>query len=169
MEEVISLTAEQAALYQKTLDGMLPQLDATKGIHRKGLVLATITKLKQICNHPTLFLKDSSSLPERSGKLERLGELLEVILSEGDKVLIFTQYAQMGHLLVDYLQEQFRKEVLFLHGAQRKNVRNKIIERFQEKNGPEIFASFTQGRRLWPKPNCSKPSDSLRSMVESSG
>ena len=139
MDIFTSLTKEQAALYQSVVDNMIPQVDDTHGIHRKGLVLSTITKLKQICNHPTLYLKDNSELADRSGKLARLEELLDVVLAEGDKVLIFTQYAQMGHLLKDHLQERFGREALFLHGALHKNARNKLIDKFQTKEGPPIF------------------------------
>jgi SNF2 family DNA or RNA helicase len=134
-----NITPEQAALYQSILNKMLPQVDASEGIHRKGLVLSTITKLKQICNHPTLFLKDDSPLADRSGKLNRLEELLEVILSEGDRVLIFTQYAQMGHLLKPYLQDRFGQEVLFLHGSLTKSSRDNLVTRFQSASGPAIF------------------------------
>jgi len=139
INEYISLTEEQAALYQQVLDSMLPQVGQASGIHRKGLVLATITKLKQICNHPTLFLKNQSSLHARSGKVARLLQLLEVIIAEGDSVLIFTQYAQMGHLLKDYLQEQCKQEVLFLHGSQPKATRTKLVDRFQTGTDAKIF------------------------------
>lgn len=150
MTEYTFLSREQALLYQNVLDGMFPQVEGSAGIHRKGLVLATITKLKQICDHPELFLKQRnllktpnlpalSSLCQRSGKLNRLEELLETILAEGDKTLIFTQYAQMGHLLQLYLQERFGKETLFLHGTLVRSARNEIVKRFQRDNGPQIF------------------------------
>lgn len=133
------LTPEQAAFYQTVLETMMPQVEKSSGIHRKGLVLTTITKLKQICNHPALYLKDKSSLADRSGKLTALEELLEVILAEGDKTLIFTQYAQMGELLKARLQERFNQEVLFLHGALQKSVRTRLVDAFQAPGGPQIF------------------------------
>jgi superfamily II DNA or RNA helicase len=139
MDVFTSLTAEQAALYEQTLERMLTSVDAATGIHRKGLVLATITRLKQICNHPVLFLKDQTPLTSRSGKLERIEELLDVILAEGDKVLIFTQFAQMGHLLKPYLTERFEREVLYLHGGLPKQARDQIVSRFSEPLGPSIF------------------------------
>ena len=139
MDVYTKLSEEQVALYRNVLDEMLPQVDTAQGIHRKGLVLATITRLKQICNHPTLYLKDGSELSARSGKLARLEEILEVLLSEGDRALIFTQYAQMGHLLQPYLQERFAQPVLFLHGGLNKTARDKQINKFQSKNGPAIF------------------------------
>jgi SNF2 family DNA or RNA helicase len=139
VSEVLPLTREQAGLYQAALDEMLPQVEAAVGMHRKGLVLATITKLKQICNHPALFLKDGSSIAGRSHKISRLEELLEEIVAEGDKVLLFTQFSQLGHLLQPYLQQRFDTEVLFLHGALPKQAREKIVSKFQQPSGPPIF------------------------------
>jgi SNF2 family DNA or RNA helicase len=118
---------------------MLPQVEAASGMHRKGLVLSTITKLKQICNHPVLFLKDGSDIAGRSHKISRLEALLEEIVAEGDKVLLFTQFSQLGHLLQPYLQQKFDTEVLFLHGALPKQAREKLVNRFQQPSGPPIF------------------------------
>lgn len=134
-----SLTAEQAALYQSVIDNMLPQVDQASGMHRKGLVLATITKLKQICNHPALFLKDQQGPAERSGKLLMLDEFLDVIIDEGDKVLIFTQFAQMGHLLRAHLEQRYDRGVLFLHGGLNQADRIKAVSAFQKTDGPPIF------------------------------
>ena len=139
MQELIPLTNEQAGLYQAALDEMMPQVEAARGIHRKGLVLSTITRLKQICNHPSLFLKDGAELSGRSHKLTRLEELLEEIIAEGDKALIFTQFAQFGHLLQPFLQNRLHEEVIFLHGALPRAAREKIVNRFQQPNGPKIF------------------------------
>ena len=80
-------------------------------------MLATLVKLKQVCNHPAQFLGDNSALPGRSGKLARLTEMLEEVLAVGDRALIFTQFAEMGELLQRHLQETFGREVLFLHGG----------------------------------------------------
>jgi len=139
MQELITLTNEQAGLYQAALDEMMPQVEAARGIHRKGLVLSTITRLKQICNHPALFLKDGEDLAGRSHKITRLEELLEEIIAEGDKALIFTQFAQFGHLLQPFLQNRLHEEVLFLHGALPRAAREKIVNRFQQPSGPKIF------------------------------
>lgn len=139
MDVYTKLSEEQVILYRTVLDEMLPQVDTAQGIHRKGLVLATITRLKQICNHPSLYLKDGSELHGRSGKLSRLEELLEVILAEGDRALLFTQYAQMGHLLQPYLQERFGQPILFLHGGLSKSARDKQITSFQSEDGPSVF------------------------------
>jgi SNF2 family DNA or RNA helicase len=139
IDEYVSLTPEQAALYQSILDELLPQVEEMKGIHRKGLILSVLTRLKQICNDPSLFLDEAQLKAGRSGKVERLKELLEVILDEGDVTLIFSQYAKMGGLLTKHLSEHFNQEVLFLHGSLTRNAREKLIERFNEETGPRIF------------------------------
>ena len=139
MEVLTQLTDEQASLYQKVLNDLLPQVEKSDGIHRKGLVLSAITKLKQICNHPALYLKDDSPLSGRSGKLNRLEQLLEVILAEGDKALIFTQYAQMGHLLRKHFTESYNQEVLFFHGGQSKQARKRVVDTFQDPKGPQLL------------------------------
>ena len=135
-----NLTHEQASLYEAVVAEMLDKLDYADGIERKGIVLATLTKLKQICNHPALFLQDGSPLKARSGKLTRLGEMLEEVLSEGDKALIFTQFAGMGAMLRHHLQERFDCEVLFLHGGTPRKQRDEMVRRFQEdEHGPRLF------------------------------
>lgn len=139
MEEYTPLTQEQAALYQQVVNDMLPQVDRSAGMKRKGLVLATITKLKQVCDHPRLLLKDDGPIGGRSGKLARLEEILEVILSEGDKSLVFTQYAQMGSLLKEHLQERFGEEVLFMFGGTPQQTRQKYVDYFQSEKGPRVF------------------------------
>ena len=134
-----TLTREQATLYQAVLEDTMKRISTSSGIERRGLILSLLTKLKQICDHPALFLGDGSLLSNRSGKLMRLVEMLDEILSEGDKALIFTQYAKMGRMLQAYLQRAFQREVLFFHGGIRKEERDRMIERFQTQEGPDIF------------------------------
>jgi len=136
-----SLTPEQATLYQATVEDALRQVEESEGIQRKGQVLSMLTQLKQICNHPAHFLKDGSSLQDRSGKLSRLGEMLEEVLSVDERALIFTQYAEMGTLLQQHLQEIFGGEVLFLYGGTPAQRRDRMIARFQEEQGrgPSLF------------------------------
>ena len=134
------LTSEQATLYGAVVEDMLEKIESSAEIQRRGLILAALTKLKQICNHPALFLQDGSPLDGRSGKLIRLEEMLEEVLAEGDKALIFTQFAGMGAMLRHHLQEKLGCEVLFLHGKTPKLQRDAMIERFQsEKGGPPLF------------------------------
>jgi SNF2 family DNA or RNA helicase len=140
MKVYSNLTREQASLYEAVVAEMLDKIEVSKGIERKGLVLATLMKLKQICNHPALFLQDGSPLLGRSGKLTRLGEMLEEVLAEGEKALIFTQFAGMGVMLRQYLQEKLGCETLFLHGGTTKKQRDAMIQRFQNDHyGPPLF------------------------------
>ncbi len=134
-----SLTGEQAALYETTVQEALEKLDRADGIQRRGLVLGLLTRLKQICNHPAQFLKQDGPLRNRSGKLERLTEMLEEALSVGDHALIFTQFVEMGTLLQRHLSERLRTEVLFLHGGTPAMQRSRMVEAFQRDDGPPIF------------------------------
>ncbi|HEY6540994.1 MAG TPA: SNF2-related protein, partial [Ktedonobacteraceae bacterium] len=140
MKVYCNLTQEQASLYEAVVKEMMEKIEAAEGIERKGLVLSTIMKLKQICNHPAHFVADGSSLPGRSGKLARLEEMLEEVLAAGDKALIFSQFAEMGGMLRQYLQETLGCEVLFLHGGTPKKQRDLMVQRFQdEKHGAPLF------------------------------
>ena len=85
MKEFCNLTREQASLYRAVVDDMLARIEESEGIERRGLVLATMLKLKQVCNHPAHFLADGSTLQGRSGKLTRLTDVLEEAVSEGDR------------------------------------------------------------------------------------
>ena len=140
MKVYCNLTQEQASLYEAVVKEMMEKIEAADGIERKGLVLSTIMKLKQICNHPAHFVADGSSLPGRSGKLSRLEEMLEEVLAAGDKALIFSQFAEMGGMLRQYLQETLGCEVLFLHGGTPKKQRDLMVQRFQsEQHGAPLF------------------------------
>jgi SNF2 family DNA or RNA helicase len=135
-----TLTQEQASLYQATVTDMLSRIDeASDDITRRGLVLATMAKLKQVCNHPAHLLADGSRLPGRSGKLARLEELCEEINAEGDKALCFTQYAEFGRMLQPYLAARIGCEVLFLHGGTSKKQRDAMVAQFQQADEPVLF------------------------------
>lgn len=140
MKVYCNLTKEQAALYQNLVDDVESALESTDGIQRKGLVLATLTKLKQICNHPAQYLSEKQNYENRSGKLARLTEMLEEIIEVDERALIFTQFVEMGKIMQAHLQETFGREVIFLHGGVTKKNRDLMIDRFQEDpNGPHIF------------------------------
>ncbi len=141
MEVVCSLTGEQAALYQGVVADMLERIENTDGMERRGLVLATMTKLKQVCNHPAQFLRDGSRLAGRSGKLARLDETLEEVLAAGERALMFTQYAEFGTMLSTHLASRFGREVAFLHGGVSKSGRDAMVARFQDEKGggPALF------------------------------
>jgi superfamily II DNA or RNA helicase len=135
-----NLTPEQASLYQATVDDMMERIEAAEpGIERRGLVLATMAKLKQVCNHPAHLLADGSRLDGRSGKLARLEEIGEEVVTAGDKALCFTQYAEFGHMLQPYLAARLGCEVLYLHGGTSKNRRDQLVTEFQEGTGPCLF------------------------------
>jgi SNF2 family DNA or RNA helicase len=140
MKVYCTLTQEQGTLYQALVQDSLERIESSDGIGRKGEVLAALTRLKQICNHPAHFLGDGSSLVDRSGKLTRLTEMLEEVLAEGDRALIFTQYAKMGKLIEQHVREMLAVDVSFLHGAVPSAERERMITQFQEDaTGPPIF------------------------------
>ncbi|TMR23598.1 ATP-dependent helicase, partial [Nonomuraea zeae] len=139
VKEWCPLTPEQATLYQAVVDDMLAKIDDSEGIERRGLVLSAMAKLKQVCNHPAHLLKDGSRLAGRSGKLARLEQLCEEILAEGEKALLFTQYAEFGTMLQPYLAQRLDRPVLWLHGGLPKKTRDRLVERFQSDAEPMLF------------------------------
>ncbi|MFJ9775245.1 DEAD/DEAH box helicase [Kitasatospora sp. NPDC101157] len=134
-----NLTAEQAGLYQAVVADLLQRVEGIRGVERRGTVLAAIGKLKQVCNHPAQLLHDGSPLGERSGKVARLAELLEEALAEGDRTLVFTQYAEFGTMLRPYLERRLGEEVLYLHGGVPRARREELVQRFQSPDGPRVF------------------------------
>jgi len=146
MKIYCNLTREQAALYRSIVDRLLTGVDTTAGMARRGLVLATLTKLKQVCNHPAHLLADGSPLAGRSGKLALLEEVLEEALGIGEKAVVFTQYAQLAHLLAPYLTEQLGAEVAVFHGGLSRSARDALLGRFDEASGPPVLlASLRAG------------------------
>ena len=139
MKEFCNLTREQATLYQAVVDDMLARIDEAEGIERRGLVLATMMKLKQVCNHPAHFLADGSSIAGRSGKVSRLVEVLEEAVAEGDRSLVFTQFTQMGDMLERHLRNRLGCDVLWLHGGVSKKARDAMVEQFQGAEGAPVF------------------------------
>lgn len=139
MKVFCTLTKEQASLYAAVVEEMTRALEGAEGMSRRGIILATLSKLKQVCNHPAQFLQDNSAIPGRSGKLSRLSEMLEEIVSVNDRALIFSQFTQMGEILKRHLEETFGEEVLFLHGGVSIKSRDIFVERFQNPQGPRLF------------------------------
>ncbi|NEW07547.1 DEAD/DEAH box helicase [Paenibacillus sp. SYP-B3998] len=134
----ISLTAEQGSLYENYIQDMFDKLDKLSAMERRGLILAALTKLKQVCNHPALLLKEGPNAPwsGRSNKLERLLEMVQELRQEGDKCLIFTQFVETGNLLQNVLQQELDEPVLFLHGGTSKQARDDMIAHFQDVSQP---------------------------------
>ncbi|WP_062837312.1 DEAD/DEAH box helicase [Paenibacillus amylolyticus] len=141
LKSYCSLTPEQTVLYQRVVDDLMGGLDGRNGIARKGIVLSSLTKLKQICDHPVLAdsnRKDHGKA-EASGKMERLLELLDAIRDNGESALIFTQYVAMGDLLVSRLKQRYEEEPYFLHGGVSKAQRDDMVDTFQKGEGPSMF------------------------------
>ena len=143
LSEWVSLSQEQKKLYIKTVDDTLHEVSTSPRGQRHGKILGMLTRLKQICNHPALVLKEKhidDDFSERSIKVQRLDEILEEILEAGDRALLFTQFAEWGHLLKTYLQKKWNFDIPFLYGGTSKNERQSMIDRFQgDPRGPQLF------------------------------
>ena len=117
------------------------------GMKRRGLVLAALTRLKQICNHPAHALADGSKIAGRSGKLHRFDELVADLLDAGEQALVFTQFREMGVILQQHLHERFGQRVPFLHGGVSKNQRDRMVADFQNGSAvsPLLLVSLKAG------------------------
>ena len=134
-----TLTVEQSTLYRAVLDDLLQRLEDVNEITRKGLILAAMTRLKQVCNHPALFLGDGSPLAARSGKLDRALDILDAVVAAGERALCFTQYARFGTMLQPYLAARFGVPVRYLHGGTPRGARDAMVHDFQADPRPGIF------------------------------
>jgi len=133
------LTGEQARLYEEVLQSFQRDVELSEGIARRGLILAVLTRLKQVCNHPAHYLGQKQALAKRSGKLVRLEEMLEECFARGESALVFTQYAEMGALLKRHLCQVFACEMPFLHGGVPRRERDRLVQAFQESTQPLAF------------------------------
>ena len=134
-----SLSKHQAALYQKAVDDLAEQLDAADGIQRRGIVLAQLMRLKQICNHPAQVTGTNDYAADRSGKFRRLAEIAEEIASRQEKVLVFTQFREITEPLAGFLATLFGRPGLVLHGGTSVPKRKEYVDRFQREDGPPFF------------------------------
>lgn len=134
-----SLTTEQAAIYESVVQESLRAIQEKEGITRRGLVLKLMTALKQIGNHPYQYLKRGNNAPALSGKATLLLNLLENIYASHEKVLIFTQYREMGELLQQFIQQSFGTQPLFLHGGISRADRDEMVEQFQRNRSDHTF------------------------------
>ncbi|MFI6681777.1 DEAD/DEAH box helicase [Kribbella sp. NPDC050470] len=141
---VVPLTVEQATLYQAVAKETLAKIESAEGIARRGLVLSLLTQLKQVCNHPAQFLHEPGPLERRSGKLAALDELLDVILAEGESVLIFSQYVEMCRLIEAHLAARQIKS-LFLHGGIGVRKREQLVAEFQSGEAQVFLLSLKAG------------------------
>ena len=142
-DQPVALTKEQVALYEAVVRETMAAIREASGMARRGLVLKLLTALKQVCNHPAQYLKETGkpNLEGRSGKLELLDELLEVILAEDGAVLVFTQYVEMGRLLQTHLAER-GIATQFLHGGTPVRRREEMVARFQDGEAPVFLLSL---------------------------
>ncbi|MFD9420125.1 DEAD/DEAH box helicase [Streptomyces goshikiensis] len=140
-DRVVPLTAEQASLYEAVVRETMAKINEAEGIARRGLILKLLTALKQICNHPAQYLRQSTPLHGRSGKLALLDELVDTITAEGESVLVFTQYKQMAGLLEKHLAER-GVPTLFLHGGTPVTAREEMVDRFQRGEVPVFLLSL---------------------------
>ncbi|MFF0183359.1 SNF2-related protein [Streptomyces sp. NPDC005244] len=141
-DRAVTLTQEQAGLYEAVVRETLAEIAGADSMARRGLIVKLLTGLKQICNHPAQFLKEEQPrIPGRSGKLELLDELLDTILSEGASVLVFTQYVRMARLIERHLAAR-GVTTQFLHGGTPVPEREAMVERFQEGGIPVFLLSL---------------------------
>ncbi|MGW9370715.1 SNF2-related protein [Streptomyces xanthophaeus] len=138
----VSLTREQASLYQAAVDEAMAVIGASEGIERRGMIMKLLASLKQICNHPAQYLKEEQPrIPHRSGKLALLDELLDTILAEDGSVLVFTQYVTMARLIEQHLSARGISHQL-LHGGTPVPRREELVDRFQAGEVPVFLLSL---------------------------
>ncbi|MDQ3738779.1 MAG: DEAD/DEAH box helicase, partial [Actinomycetota bacterium] len=133
-----TMTAEQIGLYQAVLDELVAEVAdvGAGGEHKKGAILAAITALKQICNHPAAYRDDEQPLARRSGKLARLEEIVESVFAAGERVLVFTHFATWGRRLAEHLSDITRTQVACYDGSLARGARDRIVTEFQQGSGP---------------------------------
>jgi superfamily II DNA or RNA helicase len=139
-DQFCTLSRQQAALYESVVsEGLASIAGESQTFKRQGLVLQMILALKQVCNHPAHYLKQGAADPAESGKVERLLDLLEEIHAAQEKVLVFTQFREMGELLQRMLRERQAHEPLFLHGGVTRAKRDQMVERFQAERSERML------------------------------
>ena len=136
-----NLTKEQASLYEVVVKDVEKKLQEAEGIERKGLILSTLMKLKQICNHPAQFLQDNSEFSaERSHKLSRLAEMVEEAILEGESMLIFSQFTEVCEGIEKYIKHNLYCNTYYLHGGTNRKRRENMISEFQNpETEPSVF------------------------------
>lgn len=133
------LSKPQAVLYEKTLNEMMEKISGFIGVNRRGNIFKLITSLKQICNHPYQFLKAGEMSKEFSGKMEKCISLVQNIIDNDEKTLIFTQYKEMGDILCKVIEEECNIQPLFFHGSLNIGQREKLIDDFQNNDETKVM------------------------------
>jgi SNF2 family DNA or RNA helicase len=146
-KEYCPLTAEQASLYEQLIKDTFAEIESVSGIARKGLVLQMLGRLKQLCNHPALYLKEkpAKDLLDRSAKMEKLVEIIENVLEREESCLIFTQYIEMGEMIRELIGKKYGLDIPFLNGSVPKVKRDEMIQRFQDREFPVFLLSLKAG------------------------
>lgn len=139
MQVLCSLTHEQASLYQAVLQDLTRELASTDGMKRRGTILAALTRLKQVCDHPGLLRPGNPAGPERSGKVTRLIEMLQEVDAAGEAAIIFTQYAGFARMLAESIHGTLNREVLLMTGGTPRHKRDELIHQFMHRSGPPFF------------------------------
>ncbi|MDR3291904.1 MAG: DEAD/DEAH box helicase [Methanobrevibacter sp.] len=134
-----SLTIEQAGLYQEMIDSIMEKIDESDGMDRKGLILKLINGLKQICNHPSQFRKNKHKKIEDSGKMQLLFDIVQNIIDNEEKAIIFTQYVEMGNIIKSLLEKKLNLDIMFLNGSLSRKVRDQMVYDFQNNSQKRIF------------------------------
>ncbi len=148
-QEFCPLTTEQAALYEGYIEDTVSKLELMSPFEKRGHILKMLNKLKQLCNHPALYLKepleDANALLKRSVKLQRLVQMTAEIVQNGEQCLIFTQYIGMGNLLQHCFSELYDLDVPFLTGSMTKQQRDRLVDAFQAGEFPVFILSLKAG------------------------
>jgi len=139
MKTYCQFSKAQVALYQKSLNSLTQDLEVSDGIKRKGLIFSYLMRFKQICNHPSQFLKTEIFHAQDSGKFLRLKEICEIIYEKQERVLVFTQFQEMTQPLHDFLENIFGHKGLILHGGTPVKKRTEMVKAFQKDTGPGFF------------------------------
>ena len=166
MSAFCTLSREQAALYEQAVRDLAEKLEEADGIQRRGLVLAQLMRLKQICNHPAQLVGTGDYSPEHSGKFQRLAELCEELAERQEKALIFTQFREITGPLAQFLEGVFGRPGLVLHGGTAVAQRRRLVESFQRERRAAVLRPVAQGRRHRPEPHGRLAGDPLRPLVE---
>ncbi|MFK2825585.1 DEAD/DEAH box helicase [Bacillus sp. B190/17] len=146
-KEYCPLTTEQAVLYEQLVNETMEEIGKLAAFERRGLILQMLNKIKQLCNHPALYLKEQEPLHivERSEKMNKLMELIENIIERKEACLIFTQYIGMGEMMKQELEQRFSIPVPFLNGSTSKDQRDRLVAQFQEGHFPVFLLSLKAG------------------------
>ena len=139
IDEFCYLKKSQAVLYEKILNDMMNQIASQTGINRRGLIFKLITALKQICNHPYQYLKAGDCSKDISGKTEKLLDLTNNILDNNEKLIIFTQYKEMGHILEKIMTDEYSQTPLFFHGSLNRSQREAMLDTFERDPNEKIM------------------------------